>query len=52
MGHVHMGFDRSSVERWGKAAGFARVRVRPITLPGAAQGPPLFAARMEMPAEE
>lgn len=52
MGHVHMGFDRASVERWGKAAGFARVRVRPITLPGAAQGPPLFAARMEMPAEE
>ncbi len=44
MGHVWLGFDESTIAGWLEAAGFERVRCRPLPADPKATGPGLFAA--------
>ncbi|MCC6243224.1 MAG: metalloregulator ArsR/SmtB family transcription factor [Gemmatimonadaceae bacterium] len=44
MGHVWLGFDAPTLERWLSDAGFARMRYTPLPVDPEAEGPALFTA--------
>lgn len=46
MGHVHLGFDRKSLERWAKAAGLGEFHCRRLRPNTEGKGPGLFVATM------
>ena len=44
MGHLWLGFSRDELESWSRAAGFRRLRYRPLPVDPEAKGPALFVA--------
>ena len=44
MGHIHLGFDRATVDAWATAAGMQLVKFHPLRPDTTAKGPGLFAA--------
>ena len=44
MGHLWLGFSRDELESWTRAAGFRRLRYRPLPVDPEAKGPALFVA--------
>jgi len=44
LGHLWLGFSHEELEGWTRAAGFRRLRYRPLPVDPEAKGPALFVA--------
>ncbi len=51
MGHVHMGFDETTVRGWGATTGLELMRFRSLPRDVESKGPGLFAADLRKPAD-